>query len=124
MAQILTRFPGPALRSMTNQTKAASRASRQVDEQLARYRSMRDFHITAEPSGKAKSTPSRMAQALPFVIQKHAATRLHYDFRLGWNGVLKSWAVTRGPSFFPGDKRLAVRVEDHPAEYGDFEGTI
>jgi bifunctional non-homologous end joining protein LigD len=109
---------------MTNQTKAASRASRQVDDQLARYRSMRDFHITAEPSGKAKSTPSRTAQALPFVIQKHAATRLHYDFRLGWNGVLKSWAVTRGPSFFPGDKRLAVEVEDHPIEYAGFEGTI
>lgn len=109
---------------MANQTKAASRASRQVDEQLARYRSMRDFHLTAEPSGKAKSPVSRATQALPFVIQKHAATRLHYDFRLGWNGVLKSWAVTKGPSFFPGDKRLAVEVEDHPLEYAGFEGAI
>ena len=95
-----------------------------MDEQLARYRSMRDFHLTAEPSGKAKLASPRNGQALPFVIQKHAATRLHYDFRLGWNGVLKSWAVTKGPSFFPGDKRLAVEVEDHPLEYAGFEGTI
>ncbi len=92
-----------------------------VDEQLARYRAMRDFSLTAEPSGgKQKKSES----GLPFVIQKHAATRLHYDFRLGWNGVLKSWAVAKGPSYYPGDKRLAVQVEDHPMEYGGFEGTI
>jgi bifunctional non-homologous end joining protein LigD len=94
---------------------------------LARYQSMRDFSVTAEPRGKARAglRPSAgKAAALPFVVQKHAATRLHYDFRLGWNGVLKSWAVTKGPSYFPGDKRLAVQVEDHPMEYGDFEGTI
>lgn len=92
-----------------------------VDEQLARYRSMRDFSVTAEPSGKQKSTS---VASLPFVIQKHAATRLHYDFRLGWNGVLKSWAVAKGPSYVVADKRLAVQVEDHPMEYGGFEGII
>jgi bifunctional non-homologous end joining protein LigD len=102
----------------------SSKASRQVDEQLARYRAMRDFHLTAEPSGKTKGRASGGDRGLPFVIQKHAATRLHYDFRLGWNGVLKSWAVTKGPSFFTGDKRLAVEVEDHPIEYAGFEGTI
>ena len=93
-----------------------------VDEQLDRYRSMRDFSKTAEPSGDAESAAT--TEALPFVIQKHAATRLHYDFRLGLHGVLKSWAVTKGPSYVPGDKRLAVQVEDHPMEYGGFEGTI
>jgi bifunctional non-homologous end joining protein LigD len=83
---------------------------------------MRDFDVTQEPSGH--KVRAAKAAELPFVIQKHAATRLHYDFRLGWNGVLKSWAVTKGPSYFPGDKRLAVQVEDHPMEYGGFEGII
>ena len=92
-----------------------------VDDQLAKYRSMRDFHVTREPSGDANDGT---AAALPFCIQKHAASHLHYDFRLGWNGVLKSWAVAKGPSYFPGDKRLAVQVEDHPMEYGGFEGII
>jgi len=98
----------------------------QVDEQLKRYRSMREFAITPEPSGKSQATlKSKTKQPdLPFVIQKHAATRLHYDFRLGWNGVLKSWAVAKGPSYVTGDKRLAVQVEDHPMEYGGFEGII
>ncbi len=100
---------------------AASAATEEVDEQLARYRAMRDFAATAEPSGRQQPD---VAGTLPFVIQKHAATRLHYDFRLGWHGVLKSWACAKGPSYFTGDKRLAVQVEDHPMEYGGFEGTI
>ena len=112
---------------MATRKKSKLPDARRAAEALARYQSMRDFSVTAEPRGKARaglrSPPSR-APALPFVVQKHAATRLHYDFRLGWNGVLKSWAVTKGPSYFPGDKRLAVQVEDHPIEYGDFEGTI
>ena len=100
----------------------AETAEREVDAQLTRYRAMRDFAATAEPSGG--STAAAAPDTLPFVIQKHAATRLHYDFRLGWRGVLKSWAVAKGPSYNTADKRLAVQVEDHPMEYGGFEGTI
>lgn len=101
--------------------KSSSRAS----GKLAQYRSMRDFDITSEPSGRPSGKRAKNeSQELPFVVQKHAATRLHYDFRLGWNGVLKSWAVAKGPSYFPGDKRLALQVEDHPLEYGGFEGII
>ena len=100
-----------------------TKASNAIDEQLARYRSMRDFKITDEPSGASKSK-SQKSTALPFVIQKHAASHLHYDFRLGWNGVLKSWAISKGPSYVVKDKRLAVQVEDHPMEYGGFEGII
>ena len=96
-----------------------------LEDQLARYREMRDFNLTAEPRGtKGAIADTTHNGALPFVVQKHAATRLHYDFRLAWNGVLKSWAVAKGPSDLPADKRLAVQVEDHPIEYGDFEGTI
>ncbi|HKD47712.1 MAG TPA: DNA ligase D [Rhizomicrobium sp.] len=88
---------------------------------LAAYRAKRDFTRTREPSGTGKVLEG---PHLRFVIQKHAATRLHYDFRLEWNGVFLSWAVTRGPSLDPAEKRLAVEVEDHPLDYGDFEGTI
>jgi bifunctional non-homologous end joining protein LigD len=87
---------------------------------LAKYRSMRDFARTAEPSGSR----SHRRSGDSFVIQQHAARRMHYDFRLELDGVLLSWAVPKGPSLSPGDKRLAVRTEDHPLDYADFEGII
>lgn len=92
-----------------------------ADHKLSTYQAKRDFGITAEPSGDTKVAPANRPR---FVIQKHDATRLHYDLRLEVDGVFKSWAVTRGPSLDPHDKRLAVEVEDHPLDYGDFEGTI
>ncbi len=90
-------------------------------DKLSTYRSKRDFQKTAEPSGEKRLARSNRRH---FVIQKHDATRLHYDLRLELDGVFKSWAVTKGPSLDPHDKRLAVEVEDHPLDYGDFEGTI
>jgi bifunctional non-homologous end joining protein LigD len=86
---------------------------------LRTYHAKRDFGVTAEPRGKVMRRAGH-----EFVIQKHAARRLHYDLRLELDGVMKSWAVTRGPSLVPGEKRLAVQVEDHPVEYNKFEGTI
>lgn len=89
---------------------------------LEAYRKRRDFKKTSEPKGKEKKFSHK--KPLIFVVQKHAATHLHYDFRLEINGVLKSWAVPKGPSTNPEDKRLAVMTEDHPLEYAKFAGII
>jgi len=97
----------------------AKRLAKAAADLLAKYNAKRDFSKTAEPAGVADSTGRNI-----FMVQKHDATRLHWDFRLELDGVLKSWAVTRGPSLNPDDKRLAIRTEDHPLAYATFEGTI
>jgi bifunctional non-homologous end joining protein LigD len=95
-------------------------AHAEAARKLEKYRSMRDFSRTKEPRGAAR----RRHGGSSFVIQKHAARRLHYDVRLELDGVLLSWSVPKGPSLSPTDRRLAVRTEDHPLDYADFEGTI
>jgi bifunctional non-homologous end joining protein LigD len=103
--------------------RPAPRSRAAAADPLVEYRARRDFTRTPEPRGKS-GVPRRRAAPLRFAVQKHAATRLHFDLRLELDGVLKSWAVTRGPSLDPADKRLAVEVEDHPFDYREFEGVI
>jgi len=109
-----------AAHAPTARSTPARARPRAKDAPLAQYDARRDFSITSEPGPVASRSSARLA----YVIQKHDATRLHYDFRLELDGVLLSWAVPKGPSFDPKDKRLAVHVEDHPVAYGSFEGTI
>jgi bifunctional non-homologous end joining protein LigD len=112
------------LSSRTTSAARSAEPSRNTSGSLARYEAKRDFKRTAEPAAKIPSRRTAKAGALHFVIQKHAARNLHYDFRLEMDGTLKSWAVPKGPPYELGVKRAAFEVEDHPIDYMNFEGTI